>query len=276
MLLSKKSLIIEQAALLFAEQAIETTSIEHITKQCGISKGAFYLHFKSKDDLILQIFDYFFKDITARFTVIETSASSPKQKLHAYVVTFFVMLEEKLPFISMYIRQQRTPNEALFDLFTYYNKLIDHATKQLLVAVYGQQLEGRTLDTLVTFKGLMRGYSEHILWHRTAYDYDKLATTIVERLSLIVAQSATPFLQDDALTLAPCEEITVEVISEEITLQLKIYPPQSLIYETLSILQQELQQAKPRKAIIHGMLATIQTEHDLQWLIFLLNNGKLH
>ncbi|WP_325048925.1 TetR/AcrR family transcriptional regulator [Peribacillus saganii] len=61
----KKQLIMEKALELFAEQGFETTSVQQITERCGISKGAFYLSFKSKDELILALIDNFMMQITA-------------------------------------------------------------------------------------------------------------------------------------------------------------------------------------------------------------------
>lgn len=271
-ILSKKSLIIEQAALLFAEHSIESTSIEHITKTCGISKGAFYLHFKSKDDLILQIFDHFFKDIAGRFAAIEHGSLPAEKKLRTYVITFFEMLDDKLSFISMYMRQQRTPNEDLFALFTHYNTLIDEATQQLLISVYQQKIKGVTTDVLVTLKGLIRGYSEHILLHRTTYNYELLADTIVERLNTIIEHATLWFLEDDMQSLVLCEVISYELISKEITTQLETFQEDALLVESLQLLQLELEKAKPSQAILKGMLANIKEETSLQWLCFLVTN----
>lgn len=62
--LDRKQLIMEKAIELFAARGFESTSVQQITEHCGISKGAFYLSFKSKDELILEIIDYFMKRFT--------------------------------------------------------------------------------------------------------------------------------------------------------------------------------------------------------------------
>ncbi|CAM4100818.1 hypothetical protein BAPA111461_18685 [Bacillus paramycoides] len=38
---------------LFATTGINATSVQEIVTACSISKGAFYLYFKSKDELLL-------------------------------------------------------------------------------------------------------------------------------------------------------------------------------------------------------------------------------
>ena len=55
----------EKALELFAKQGFEATSVQQITEHCGISKGAFYLSFKSKDELILALIDHFMMQITS-------------------------------------------------------------------------------------------------------------------------------------------------------------------------------------------------------------------
>ena len=47
-----RTLLIETAAQLFSTQGYDRTSVESIIAQAGVSKGAFYHHFSSKDELL--------------------------------------------------------------------------------------------------------------------------------------------------------------------------------------------------------------------------------
>ena len=47
-----RTLLIEAAAQLFSTQGYDRTSVESIIAQAGVSKGAFYHHFSSKDELL--------------------------------------------------------------------------------------------------------------------------------------------------------------------------------------------------------------------------------
>ena len=47
-----KKRIIDEAIKLIIEKGFDKVSVEEITKKAGVSKGAFYIHFKSKEDLI--------------------------------------------------------------------------------------------------------------------------------------------------------------------------------------------------------------------------------
>ena len=50
--------ILEAAMDLFSERGFETTSIQDIAQTAGIAKGTVYLYFKSKEDLVQQVYRY--------------------------------------------------------------------------------------------------------------------------------------------------------------------------------------------------------------------------
>lgn len=49
---STRNLIVEEADALFYESGFEATSFAEIAKAVGISRGNFYHHFKTKDDIL--------------------------------------------------------------------------------------------------------------------------------------------------------------------------------------------------------------------------------
>jgi TetR/AcrR family transcriptional regulator, transcriptional repressor for nem operon len=53
-----KAQIIQQAAILFNQKGYAGSSIADIMKATGLKKGGIYNHFKSKDEIALQAFDY--------------------------------------------------------------------------------------------------------------------------------------------------------------------------------------------------------------------------
>ncbi len=58
-----KKRIIEVALKLINDNGYDNVSVAEITKQAGVSKGAFYIHFKSKEDLIEQEINLFYDDL---------------------------------------------------------------------------------------------------------------------------------------------------------------------------------------------------------------------
>lgn len=58
--------ILEAAIDLFSQRGFESTSVQDIAQTAGIAKGTIYLYFKSKEDLIKQVYEYCYEmDIQA-------------------------------------------------------------------------------------------------------------------------------------------------------------------------------------------------------------------
>ena len=57
-----KTRIVDCAMKLINEKGFDHVSVAEITKEAGVSKGAFYIHFKSKEDLIEQQITSFYDE----------------------------------------------------------------------------------------------------------------------------------------------------------------------------------------------------------------------
>jgi len=69
--------LLESAARAFASDGIESTSIERIAAGAGHTRGAFYAHFKDKQDLSLTMLEQQFDAYIERFSHTLASAESP-------------------------------------------------------------------------------------------------------------------------------------------------------------------------------------------------------
>jgi AcrR family transcriptional regulator len=61
--------IIRKGIQFFLKTSFKATSIQHITDALGITKGAFYWHFKSKDELLLTILEKYSVELLDRLYV---------------------------------------------------------------------------------------------------------------------------------------------------------------------------------------------------------------
>src|SRR5438094_882608 len=60
---AKEALVVAARAE-FARKGLRGARVEDITSACGLSKGAFYLHFESKEALFGELVEKFFGEIT--------------------------------------------------------------------------------------------------------------------------------------------------------------------------------------------------------------------
>jgi AcrR family transcriptional regulator len=61
-----RAAIMTASAALFSQAGYDATSVAQICEQAGVSKGAFYHHFPSKQDVFLAILDEWLHDLDAR------------------------------------------------------------------------------------------------------------------------------------------------------------------------------------------------------------------
>jgi AcrR family transcriptional regulator len=82
--LQRKESILESATKLFEEHSIEHVSMSQIAHNAGISKGALYLEFESKDDIIVTIALGFCRDLNQEFSLILTQSLTGLEMLQTF------------------------------------------------------------------------------------------------------------------------------------------------------------------------------------------------
>ena len=75
--------ILRTAALLFAEKGFEATSVREIVEAAGVTKGALYHYFDSKDDLLSEIYTRMLRMQTERMEHIADSDRPLRERVHA-------------------------------------------------------------------------------------------------------------------------------------------------------------------------------------------------
>jgi TetR/AcrR family transcriptional repressor of nem operon len=81
----KKQYIIERAAILFNEKGIAGTSVDEIIAASNTSKGCFYGHFESKEEIAQYAVDHLFKKLTDRRTNTLNKHTTAIAKLSAFM-----------------------------------------------------------------------------------------------------------------------------------------------------------------------------------------------
>lgn len=75
--------LLSAATRLFAEQGFETTSVQQIVDAAGVTKGAMYHYFGSKDDLLYEIYARVLRVQTERMEREADSSQPVDSRLHA-------------------------------------------------------------------------------------------------------------------------------------------------------------------------------------------------
>ncbi len=82
---SVKSVIIKAANELFYHNGYEETSFTQIAEKANISRGNFYHHFKSKEDILYAIVDYRIDDVTKTLKEWTETIKTPKERIKRFI-----------------------------------------------------------------------------------------------------------------------------------------------------------------------------------------------
>ncbi|MEH6947923.1 TetR/AcrR family transcriptional regulator [Bacillus sp. JJ634] len=269
----KKQLIMDKALELFSEQGFEATSVQQITEHCGISKGAFYLSFKSKDELILALIDYFMMQITADIDQSVRNCSNKEELLYVFYFTTFRSFSKHSAFAKMFLKEQtQTFNEELISKHDYYDSHINESILYILDQLYGEQIEETKYDLLICIKGFIQIYSGLYLRFNLPLDIDSLTKSLVEKTALLAQHSTIPFISGDIIRIIK-EPIHEQVTTEHIAalIEQKIGDIENPIeQESLQILKDNLFKTNTSLAITKGLLENIKNNPHCKWISYLI------
>jgi AcrR family transcriptional regulator len=78
---------------LFVRQGIDGTTIQDIAREAGVSEGALYRHFKSKDELAWHLFTTHLAEFTTHLFSMVMSQPTAEQRIRAFVAECFKAFE---------------------------------------------------------------------------------------------------------------------------------------------------------------------------------------
>ena len=270
--MTRKQLIIDSALHLFSEKGIEATSVQQITDHCGISKGAFYLSFKSKDELVFSIIEHFMNNIIREVDQAVKEGETPPEKLHIYFVHTFKVMSQYTGFAEILMKENVSAiNKALIERVQYYVELSKKNLEKLLFDVFGAQIEGKQYDLVVVINGMVQSYLQFFFETCQPLDIEKLADSLVEKTTILATKSQIIFLNQPTQIYRNMENYSIDRIIDELN-QLQKCTNNQLELESVQLLKQELLVEAPRPAIIIGLISNLENNESFNWITLYLKN----
>jgi TetR/AcrR family fatty acid metabolism transcriptional regulator len=90
----KRERILEAAVRVFAAEGFYNAKVAQIAEQAGVADGTIYLYFKSKDDLLISLFEDRMEGINANLRNALQAAPSAAEKLRAVVRLHLELVEQ--------------------------------------------------------------------------------------------------------------------------------------------------------------------------------------
>ncbi|WP_144510823.1 TetR/AcrR family transcriptional regulator [Bacillus sp. FJAT-22090] len=271
----KKQLIMESALELFAKQGFKDTSVQQITEHCGISKGAFYLSFKSKDELILAIIDHFMTQFTSDIDYEVKTTENEQDLLYKFYYTTFHSFHQHSDFAKILMKEQmHSFNEEFIIKMRYYDKSMEKVILSMVERLYGEEIKHIKYDLIYCIKGFMKTYSELFLFYNLPLDLDLLAKSLVEKTNLLAKYITVPFITHELVEMFKQPESEVETKEQILNImdQKLEEMNESIEKDSLILLKQELIQPTLSPAIIKGLLENIRNHAHCKWISYLLRS----
>ncbi len=122
--------IVTAADLLFYEKGFENTSFAVVAKEVGISRGNFYHHFKTKDQILEAVIERRLQDRKIMLDRWEIEGETPKQRVASFIRILLVNATKIRAFgcpvgslfheLSKIDHESETDAVRLFDLFRHW------------------------------------------------------------------------------------------------------------------------------------------------------------
>ncbi|MEH7307295.1 TetR/AcrR family transcriptional regulator [Neobacillus drentensis] len=263
----KEKVIIQSGMKLFAQKGFSSTSVQEIATESNISKGAFYLHFKSKDDLLLSILEYIFDTIESSRFVFENQDLSPREKFIKQITAFFRTFIGHKEFMIMLSKEQAIPrNEEIKKLF-FKKRFESHLLhRKGLVSIYGQKIEPFSIDLALILEGLFQTYVGLLMLEPAEFEIEKLSHFLMKRMDSIVKDisSEDPFITEEKMgniikNSKHCfEPANVNNIVQKMRNEIDQIENREALEISLDVLEEEINKQSPRLPVIKGMLSNFK------------------
>ncbi|WP_167859310.1 TetR/AcrR family transcriptional regulator [Paenibacillus cymbidii] len=273
--MDRKQQIMEAAVRHFADKGYHDTSIQEIVDSLGIAKGSLYVHFKSKDELLVSICRHYTDRLAAGMTeIVDDAQLAPREKLIGLVLLVREQFVQFGDFFKLLLRERLDLNEQIRPVIFALGELVLRGYQTCIAAHYGEEAEPYTYDAAVLFDATITGYFKYMLLGQQKLDFGVLADFLVSRLDDmmrgLLASKPQPLLGE--ANFARFEDFSQlfgggkrrDVFDElaetgEWIARLAMPPEQREELETaLHALVAEFRKPEPRKVIVKGLLALLR------------------
>lgn len=178
--------VIEAGMKLFAIKGYHSTSIQEIATESGISKGAFYLYFQSKEDFIATAFQHFYLQIKERIERVKRLSYPPRESLANQINVLIAYIYKYKDFIIMHLRENISIGENTDKLIRRMKIYNYQWIRGNILAIYGDKINNLLADTVIQLDGLIDGYFKWIVMDDIHIEREKIGPFLVRRLDDIV------------------------------------------------------------------------------------------
>jgi len=91
----KRERILDAAELIFAQHGFFAAKVAQIAREAGVADGTIYLYFKSKDDLLISLFESRMERVNNLLRDAIATGKTPTEKLNLFIRTHLKMVHDQ-------------------------------------------------------------------------------------------------------------------------------------------------------------------------------------
>ena len=183
----RKTQILAAATKVFTERGFADARMDDIVTEAGLSKGALYWYFDSKDAIIISILDQIFDYETGHVRELLEREDSAKLKLEVFIETMVKDLEKMKPLMPIFFDfwslsvRKKTINQAIKK---YYQRFLDLIEPIIEDGI--EQGEFRPVDVKETAVAIGAMYEGTILFYVYFPDFIDFENQFRSNLELLL------------------------------------------------------------------------------------------
>ncbi|MBP1971676.1 AcrR family transcriptional regulator [Virgibacillus natechei] len=182
----KKMSLIKSGVKLVAAKGYHNTSIQEIAKEAGVSKGAFYLYFQSKEEFLATAYLDFKKQLERRYEKVKQENHPPEKSLEKQIGILIEYIYSYKDFIIIHLRESISIGDHTDKVMKQFKMENFHWMKDNIQNIYGDQVNDLIVDAVIQFEGLLSSYLKWIIVDDVHISSDKLSGFLVRRLNDVV------------------------------------------------------------------------------------------
>ncbi|AKS39037.1 TetR family transcriptional regulator [Anoxybacillus gonensis] len=260
--MSRKEQIIEVAMKLFAEKGYHATSMQEIAEHSHLAKGSLYNYFKSKEEIVLSIFQYHYDQLFQQFARIASDRSlTAREKFLKQLSLQIEAFEQHKEIVQMHMgdHAQKVSEDVHALVLRIRSHLFDWYI-QSFIDMYGERIRPFVLDCAIMLNGMLKEYLFFALFEKQPFSFQRLAPFLMERLDALVdsLQHDIPLIRHDA----QAEKARALLLIDEMVEEARDHHTMELLKQ----LKEEMEREEPRKAIVEAFLLYLQQSDMRQFV----------
>ncbi|CAM2065036.1 TetR/AcrR family transcriptional regulator [Sulfidibacter corallicola] len=278
----KRQQIIETSLELFREHGMKAVSMQKLADACSMSKGALYLHFNSKKELLVAGIEYLQDRLIERIDEIrERTDLTPRQKLREQLLYQFNDFSENQAYTEMFYKEAGISLDESMLLLAEKTRLTwQRIQEEFIRLAFDDRTVPYLIDLSVITSGIVNEYCALFFLEEAEVDRERAADFLIFLLDKIVdglvAEKPKPFL---TATLFEHRQVVDQRVAEAAEARLRgaLADMRDVVEglelaglekedatASLSLLAEELEKETPNRVLVQGLLANLRDYRELQ------------